>query len=131
MQKSDARSKVIILLTDGANNSGNITPSTAANIAKSEEIKIYTIGFGSPGKTDVDEKNLQELSNITGGRFFRSKSLADLEAVYDQIDKLEKSEVVVKNFEIWNDWFPWFLWAGTFFLLLEVTFNQIICRKVP
>lgn len=129
--KSDARSKVVIILTDGANNAGNITPLAAAEIAKSENIRVYTIGFGSPGRTDVDEENLRQIARETGGQFFRSRSLADLEAVYERIDELEKSEVVVKNYEIWNDYFPWFLWAGCALVLMEVFFNQIVCRKVP
>lgn len=131
LYKSDARSKVVILLTDGANNSGNITPMAAAEIAKSEDIRVYTIGFGSPGRTDVEEEVLGEIAKETGGRFFRSKSLQDLEEVYAQIDELEKSEVVVKNYEIWNDLFPWFLWTGCALVLLEVILNQIVCRKVP
>lgn len=131
LYKSDAHSKVVILLTDGANNAGNITPIAAAEIAKTEGIRVYTIGFGSPGRTDVDEKGLKEIAETTGGQFFRSKSLEQLQQVYDLIDELEKSEVVVKNYEVWREWFQWFLWSGCAMLLLEVVFNQIICRKVP
>ena len=131
LYKSDARSKVVILLTDGANNAGNITPQAAAEIAKTEGIRVYTIGFGSPNRTDVDEENLRQIARDTGGKFFLSRSLEQLEEVYAQIDQLEKSEVVVKNFELWNELFPWFLWIGCGLVLLEVVFNQIICRKVP
>ncbi len=129
--KSDAKSKIMILLTDGANTAGNIAPLTAADIAKSENIRVYTIGFGSPGRTDVDEESLKRIAETTGGRFFRSSSLQDLQRVYDLIDKLEKSEVVVKNYQLWDEWFQWFLWPGCFLLLLEVALSQIICRKVP
>lgn len=129
--KSDAKSKVIILLTDGANTAGNIAPETAAEIAASEDIRVYTIGFGSPRRTDVDEKVLQKIASDTGGKFFRSKTLSDLEQVYERIDELEKSEVVVKNYQIWKEWFPWFLWSGCGLLLLEVLMSQIFCRRVP
>jgi len=129
--KSDAKSKVIILLTDGANTAGNIAPETAAGIAASEGIRIHTIGFGSPRRTDVDEQTLQKISKDTGGQFFRSKTLSDLEAVYERIDELEKSEVVVKNYQIWKEWFPWFLWSGCGLLLLEVLMSQVFCRRVP
>ncbi len=131
LHKSDAKSRVVILLTDGANNAGNVTPQGAAEIAASEGIRVYTIGFGSPGRTDVDESNLQDLARMTGGQFFRSKSLRQLEEVYGRIDELEKSEVVVKNFEIWDELFPWFLWSGCLIMLLEVVLGQIVCRRVP
>lgn len=129
--KSDAKSKVIILLTDGANTAGNIAPETAAEIAASENIRVYTVGFGSPRRTDVDEAVLQKIATETGGKFFRSTTLSDLEKVYERIDELEKSEVVVKNYQIWREWFPWFLWIGCGLLLLEVMMSQIFCRRVP
>jgi len=129
--RSDAKSKIVILLTDGANTAGNIAPLTAAEIAQSEGIRVYTIGFGSPNRTDVDEETLKQIADSTGGRFFRSSSLQDLQRVYDLIDKLEKSEVVVRNFQLWREWFQWFLWPGCFLLLLEVALSQIICRKAP
>jgi len=131
LQGSDAKSKIVILLTDGDNTAGNIAPLTAADIAKSEAIRVYTVGFGSPGRTDVDEASLKKIAEETGGQFFRSNSIEDLRNVYSLIDKLEKSEVKVKNYELWKEWFQWYLWAGSLFLLLEVVLNQIICRKVP
>lgn len=131
LYESDAKSKIIILLTDGANTAGNIAPEMAADIAESEKIKVYTVGFGSPRRTDVDEAVLQEIAKKTGGQFFRSNTLSDLERVYDRIDELEKSEVVVKNYQIWHEWFPWFLWSGCAVLLLEVVMSQIFCRRVP
>ncbi len=129
--KSDAKSKVIILLTDGANTAGNIAPISAAEIAASEGIRVYTIGFGSPGRTDVDEASLKQIAEKTGGRFFRPRTSEDLSRVYDVIDELEKSEVVVKNYQLWKEWFQWFLWSGCCLLLIEVAFSQILCRKVP
>lgn len=129
--KSDARSKIVVLLTDGANNAGNVAPLGAAEIAKSEDIRVYTIGFGSPRRTDVDEEVLKQIAETTGGRFFRSTSLQDLKRVYALIDQLEKSEVIVKNYQLWKEWFQWFLWAGCGLIFLEVVMNQIICRRVP
>ena len=128
--KSDARSKVIVLLTDGENTAGNIAPLDAAKIAKSEGVKVYTIGFGRSGQS-VDEQNLREVAEATDGQFFRSYSMEDLKEVYELIDQLEKSQVVIKNFELWEEWFHWFLWTGCGLLLIEVLFHQIFCRRVP
>ncbi len=131
LMKSDAKSKIIILLTDGANTAGNVAPMGAAEIADSEDIRVYTIGFGSPLRSDVDEETLRQIAGKTDGRFFRSRSLADLQRVYDVIDELEKSEVVVKNYKLWKEWFPWFLWSGCLLLLTETLFSQVLCRRVP
>ena len=131
LRDSDARSRVMVLLTDGDNTAGNIAPMTAAEIAKEEGIRVYTIGFGSAGRVDVDEDALREIADLTGGRFFRALSTEDLLEVYQFIDKLEKSEVVVRNYERWNEQFTLFLWSGCLFLLLEVLMSRILCRKVP
>ena len=80
---------------------------------------------------DVDEASLKEISDMTGGKFFRALTWEDLQKVYSEIDKLEKSEVKVRNYEMWDEWFQWFLWSGAALLFLEVIFTQIICRKVP
>lgn len=129
--KSDAKSKVVILLTDGANTAGNVAPLTAAEIAQSESIRVHTIGFGSPGRSDVDEELLKSIAEKTGGQFFRSTSVEDLQRVYELIDELEKSEVVVKNFQRWDEWFPWFLWPGCALILVEIMTRNLICRRVP
>ncbi|MCB1041955.1 MAG: VWA domain-containing protein [Acidobacteria bacterium] len=129
--KSDARSKVIILLTDGDNTAGNVAPVTAAEIAKDESIRVHTIGFGSVGRTDVNEDLLRTIADTTGGKYFRSNSLEDLQQVYDLIDELEKSEVVVKNYQSWDEWFPWFLWPGCGLILFEIAIRHLLCRRVP
>ncbi|MCB1049425.1 MAG: VWA domain-containing protein [Acidobacteria bacterium] len=131
LHKSDAKSKVIILLTDGQNTAGNITPLTAADLAASEGVRVHTIGFGSPGETDVDEAVLQQISERTRGQFFRSTSLEDLQHVYDLLDSLEKSEVVVNNYQVWSEWFPMFLWPGVLLIFLEILLTQLICRSIP
>ena len=131
LRNSKAESKIIILLTDGANTAGNIAPNSAAQIAQSEDIRIYTIGFGSPRRTDVDEQNLAQIAETTGGKFFRSKSLTDLADVYEKIDELEKSEVKINNYTQWEELFPWLLWSGFILLVLETLLSQLICVKVP
>lgn len=131
LQDSDARSRIIILLTDGKSNAGNIAPLSAAEIAKSEGIRLYTIGFGPQDDAEVDVESLKEMSRITDGKFFRAINADDLQAVYEEIDTLEKSEVKVRNFEMWDELFPTFLWLGCALLLLEVIMSQIVCRRVP
>jgi len=131
LKDSQAHSKVIILLTDGSNTAGNIAPLTASDFAVQEEIKIYTIGFGSQGRMDVDEETLHEIAEKTHGKYYRADSLESLEKVYAEIDQLEKSEVSVKNYEKWRELFPRFLLVGCFFLICEMLLSQIFCRKVP
>ncbi|PIE02972.1 MAG: aerotolerance regulator BatA [Acidobacteria bacterium] len=131
LRESDAQSKIIIFLTDGTNTAGNVAPLTAADFAVQEDIKIYTIGFGSPDRTDVDEETLKEIASKTNGQYYRADSLEDLEQVYSEIDQLEKSEVRVKNYEKWRELFPWFLMAGCCFLIFEIVMSKIFCRRVP
>lgn len=129
--QSDAKSRVVVLLTDGANTAGNIAPLSAAQIAKSENIRVHTIGFGSPGRSDVDEETLRNIAETTGGHFFRSNTLEDLQKVYDVIDDLEKSEVVINNYQQWDEWFWGFLWAGCALILIEVLLRELLCRQIP
>ena len=111
LRESDAKSKVIILLTDGVNNQGQIAPMTAAEIAKAQGIRVYTIGVGTEGmapypaidmfgnltfvnqKVEIDEKVLKAISDMTGGRYFRATDKEKLKAVYDEINQLEKSKI--------------------------------------
>jgi len=131
LKGSQARSKVVILLTDGENTAGNISPMTAADLAISEQIRIHAIGFGSPEERDVDEATLRKVSERTTGQFFRSTTLEDLARVYDLLDSLEKSEVIVRNYMVWREWFTWFLMPGALLLLLEILFSQLLCRAIP
>ena len=112
LKESQAKSKVIILLTDGVNNSGNISPLTAAEIAKKYKVRIYTIGIGKNGMApyplptggtvmlpvEIDEPTMNKISNETGGRYFRAQQNADLSAVYADIDKMERTKFSVKEF---------------------------------
>lgn len=147
LKKSEAKSKVIILLTDGQNNAGKIDPVTAADLALSYDIKVYTIGAGTRGtapypvkspvfgkryrniKVNIDEKMLKEIANMTGGKYFRATDTESLKSIYKQIDKLEKSkidEVIYTDFE---DLYPRFVLSGIFLLLLAFVCDQFLFRR--
>lgn len=145
-----AKSRVIILLTDGENNAGKISPSTAAEAAKSIGAKIYTIGAGSDGNarmpTDqhdmfgrmqyveippINATALKQIAEIGNGQFFRATDTRSLEEVYKQIDHLEKSSFQMKQYRQYRDLFPWFVAAGALLLLVNVGLSQTIRRRLP
>ncbi len=139
-----SKSKVIILLTDGANTSGKINPLEVTNVAKTLGVKIYTIGVGSDGlvpfptnfgyqkvKVEIDEKLLKQMASETGAKYFRAKDTQALQAVYDTIDRLEKSEVEVKVFRNYEEKYALFLWPGFFFLFLELLLGLTRFRRIP
>lgn len=143
-----AKSKIIILLTDGRNNAGNIPPLQAAEIAKTYNIKIYTIGVGTLGKApflvdsilgqqlvyqdvDLDEDTLKSIASTTGGKYFRATDRETLKDIYTQIDKLEKSEVKVIDHAEYKEMFPSFLVAGLTLLLLETILANTRLRRIP
>jgi len=148
LKESKAISKVIILLTDGVNNSGFIEPKTAANLAIEFGIKTYTIGLGTNGnalspiaynadgsfrygmrQVEIDESLLQEIANVTGGKYFRATNNEKLEAIYDEINKLEKTEVEEFKYYNYEEKFrPWVLLAGMF-LLVEWLFRNTLFRS--
>ena len=126
LRDSKAKSRVVILLTDGANNFGTISPENAARAAKALGIKIYTIGAGGGGfngfmmrAPEVDEKTLQKVASITGGKFFRARDLSSLQAVYDEIDKLEKTEIEMEQYTRFEDHAAGWIIAGILLLLTE------------
>ena len=144
--KSD--SKLIILLTDGRNNAGNLAPLQAAKTAKAFDIKIHTIGVGTRGKApflvnsifgqryvyqevDIDEGTLQEIAKITGGQYFRATDLESLESIYKQIDKMEKSEVKVFDHSEYTELFHYFLIPAILFLLFEIILSNTVLRRLP
>jgi Ca-activated chloride channel family protein len=149
LQASDAESKVIVLLTDGRNNRGEIGPTTAAQMAQALGMRVYTIGAGTRGdarvpvddplvgrryvsmRVDLDEPTLQEMADLTGGRYFRATDRESLEAVYAEIDALETTEIQVENFTRYGERFPTILAAGLLLLLLEVGLCQTVLRKLP
>lgn len=135
-----AKSKIIVLMTDGANNSGRIDPITAAQAAQALGIKIYTIGLGNrefieqhnyPSGFLPDEDTLKQISQITGGQFYRGDSSEKLSDIYNQIDKMEKTEAVVSKYTEFRELFPWFLYCGAGLLALEITLAQTVLRRLP
>ena len=148
LKESKAISKVIILLTDGVNNSGFIEPQTAADLAIEYGIKSYTIGLGTNGnalspiaynadgsfrygmrQVEIDEKLLQEIADVTGGKYFRATDNEKLEAIYDEINKLEKTEIEEFKYYKYEEKFrPWVLLAGAL-LLLEWVFRNTLFRS--
>jgi Ca-activated chloride channel family protein len=149
LKESKAISKVIILMTDGVNNQGEVPPLTAAEIAKTFGIRAYTIGVGSMGKApypvtdmfgrkryqqmdvEIDEDVLSQIAHMTDGKYFRAVDNKRLEEVYNEIDKLEKSKIEVKEYSQKNEeYLPLIVLAG-FILLLEVILRNTILRNVP
>ena len=148
LKDSEAKSKVVILLTDGDNNRGEIAPLTAAELAKSFDIRVYTIGIGTIGTAPYpyqtpygismrnmpvkfDESVLKEIAQMTGGQYFRATDNNKLKAIYEEIDKLEKSKIEVKQYSTKNEEFLLFALAGALFLLLEIAFRNSILRNIP
>jgi len=135
-----AKSKIIVLMTDGANNSGRIDPITATEAAQALGIKIYTIGLGNrdyieshnmPSGFLPDEDTLRQISQMTGGQFYRGDNSEKLRTIYDEIDKMEKTEAVVNKYTQFKELFPWFLWGGAGILLLEIVLAQTVFRRLP
>jgi len=147
LKKSQAKSKVIILLTDGQNNSGEIDPVTAADLAKTYGIKIYTIGAGTRGtapypvkdpifgnryqnvKVNIDEKMLTKIANMTGGEYFRATDTKKLKNIYDQIDKLEKTKIDEVIYTDYKDLYARFLLPGILLLVLSVVSDRFVFRN--
>ncbi len=145
-----AKSRVIILLTDGDNNAGKISPATAAEAARALGAKIYTIGAGTDGEAPfpvgrdffgkpayqmvhfpIDVPSLQQIAKIGNGEFYRATDTKSLEGIYAQIDKLEKSSFELKQYHQYRDLFPWFLGAGAGLLFLQLVLSQTLWRKLP
>lgn len=148
LKDSKAKSKVIILLTDGANNCGDISPMTAAQIAKSLGIRVYTVGVGTNDvapypmqvaggvqyinrPAEVDTKTLKEIAVTTGGNYYRATSNKELRKIYSDIDKLEKTKLTVKKFSKRYEAYMPFAWAALLTLLLEVLLRTTILRRIP
>lgn len=149
LQASDAESQVVVLLTDGRNNTGEIGPVTAGQMAQALGVRVYTIGVGSQGmarmpiddrlrgrryvtvEVDIDEASLQEVAETTGGRYFRATDREGLGQIYEEIDALETTEIEVQNFTSYGELFHFPLAAGLLLLLLEVGLGQTVLRKLP
>ena len=148
LKDSKAKSKVVIMLTDGTNNRGEISPLTAAEIAKSFGIRVYTIGVGTNGMApypyqvagtvqyvnlpvEIDEKTLSEIASTTQGNYFRATSNSKLEEVYQEIDKLEKTKLNVRQFSKRDEKYEWFALAAFLCILLEVLLRNTVLKKIP
>ncbi|HSA59762.1 MAG TPA: VWA domain-containing protein [bacterium] len=143
-----AKSKIVVLLTDGRSNAGDLTPKQAAEAAAAFGVKIYTIGVGSEGpapfvidslfgpqtvyqEADLDEPTLQEIAEITHARYFRAKDTKSLSEIYGEIDRLEKSQAKVKEYMEYEERFSWFLIPGLSLLLAEIVLTRTWLRKIP
>ncbi|MCL2220568.1 MAG: VWA domain-containing protein [Chitinispirillia bacterium] len=154
LKDSPARSKVIILLTDGANNAGDIPPQTAARAAAELGIKVYTIGVGKKGQvpvpveminpvtgqrttrtqmreSDLNEKELAEIALLTGGRFFRAQNTEELNEIYSEIDRMEKTEIKSITHVSHSEFFYLWLWIGFLILVFEMLLQNTAFRRIP
>ena len=149
LRESEAKSKVIILLTDGINNRGEIAPMTAAEIARAQGIRVYTIGVGSRGtapypavdmfgnitfinqKVEIDEKTLTEIARLTGGRYFRATDKEKLQAIYDEINQLEKSRVEVTERITYHELFLGWVLAALALLTAELLLSNLVLKRIP
>ncbi len=148
LKDSDAKSRVVILLTDGVNNCGEIAPETAAEIAKTYGIRVYTIGVGAQGeapypvqtpwgvqvqnlKVEIDEALLQKIAETTGGKYFRATDNTKLMEIYAEINQMEKNRTTVDSFPIYSERFMPFALLALLALCLELIFKYLIIKKLP
>lgn len=148
LKESKAKSRVMILLTDGVNNRGEIDPITAAKIAATFGIRVYTVGVGAQGEApypvetpfgiqrrlipvDLDEKTLAAVADMTGGKYYRATDNRKLKAIYKEIDQLERSKIEVTAYKRYTELFYGWLGMGLLVLLLEVGIASTVLRKIP
>ena len=150
LRESDAKSKVVILLTDGVNNRGQIAPITAAEIARDADIKVYTIGVGRNGeapyplfddkgnvvhlemmKVEIDEKVLRQIAETTGGNYFRATDKESLVEIYNRIDRMEKSRVEVTEFTVLHEEYLVYVLVALALLLSEIVLNRLVLKRIP
>jgi Ca-activated chloride channel family protein len=148
IKDSKAKSKVIILLTDGSNNAGEIAPLTAAEIAKTFGVRVYTIGVGTRGMArypiqtpvgiryqdmpvDIDEDMLRQIANMTGGRYFRATDNENLKAIYTEIDQMEKTKIAVKEYKKKTEIYLPFAVVAFLLLVAELILKNTILKKLP
>ena len=148
MKDSDAKSRVVILLTDGVNNAGEITPQMAAQIAKTYGVRVYTIGVGAEGmapypvmtpwgvdiqkvKVEIDEALLKEIAETTGGQYFRATDNTKLMEIYSEINKMEKVKTTVDSFPVYKELFGRYAFVALIALLLEFLLRVFVMRRLP
>ena len=149
LKNSQAKSRVVVLLTDGQNNAGSVDPTTAAKVARSLGIKVYTIGVGTRGvvpmpvqdplfgrrtvpmRVDIDTETLKQIAEITAGQFFLATDTEELKGIYDRIDELEKTKIESQTFINYTDRFLWFALPALCLLLLETAARELLLREIP
>jgi Ca-activated chloride channel family protein len=149
LKESNAKSKIIILLTDGVNNVDDLSPIDAARAAAALGIKVYAIGAGRPGLVDIpvqdafggvryvrqeseiDEETLREIASLTGGKFYRAKDETTLGQIYEQISRLEKTKIEVQRFYRYNELFGQFLVIGLSILIVELALSRTVLGGLP
>ena len=149
LRESSAKSKVIILLTDGVNNRGQVSPLMAAEIARDMGIKVYTIGVGTRGRApypavdmfgnhttvmadvEIDEELLEEIASVTGGNYYRAVNEEALKEIYAEINTLEKSEVQVTNYQTYEELFLMWLVLGLLLLGVEFLIDKVVLNRLP
>ena len=148
LKDSKAKSKVIILLTDGVNNRGQIDPLTAAQIAQANSIRVYTVGVGTIGEApypmqtplgiryqnlpvDLDEKMLSQIAQMTDGKYFRATDNRKLKSIYKEIDQLEKTRIEVRSYRHYKELFYTYALFAFVVLMLEIGISQTWLRKLP
>jgi Ca-activated chloride channel homolog len=148
LREVKSKSKIVILMTDGQNNAGKIEPLIAAEAAQALKVKVYTIGVGMRGMApmpryfggqrvmqmepvDIDEVTLQKIADLTQGKYYRADNTARFQAIYAEIDKLEKTEKEVKKFAQHRELFPWAIAPGLLLVLLETLLRHTAWRRLP
>lgn len=148
MKDSDAKSRVVILLTDGVNNRGEVSPNMAAEIAKTYGVRVYTIGVGKEGmapypvmtpwgvevqnvKVEIDEALLSDIAESTGGRYFRATDNTKLAEIYSEINRMEKARTTVDSFPVYKELFGMYALLALLALLLELILNWFVIRRLP
>ena len=140
LRNSDAVSKVMILLSDGSNNAGELDPLTAAEMASEFDVKIYTISAGTnqsvtyiPNRgyirNEIDEETLKAIAHQTNGQYFRANNIQKLKQIYEEIDRLERSEIEVKTYTRYQDLYGWFLIPAAILGLWYESLNRSIFRR--
>jgi Ca-activated chloride channel family protein len=149
LRELKSKSKIVILMTDGQNNSGKIAPLVAAEAAQALGVKVYTIGVGMRGMApmpvffggqrvgqrmepvDIDEDTLQKIANLTGGKYYRADNTERFQQIYAEIDKLEKTEKEIKKYAQHRELFAWAITPGLGLVLLETLLRHTLFRKLP
>lgn len=150
LRELKSKSRIVLLITDGQNNAGSVPPLTAAEAAQALAVKVYTIGVGIRGTApmpvgvdaygrkvyreipvDIDEETLTQIALRTGGRYFRADSTKTLRSIYEEIDRLEKTEMEMSKHALYTELMPWFVFPGVVIFLLELILGHTVWRRLP